>query len=444
MMERELRYAVNWRIDDDGLRFIADREAEGGAILHAYDDNDPQHRLIKPGDKVYGTLTIGYGHTHTVKPGMRITDKEAIDLLRSDVREAESYVHRFVRVPITQWQYNALVSIIFNVGPGRLPGANGADDKGKSGIIVLTTGQPSSLLASLNDGKYDVAATWFTAWKATKGFEFGLFRRRIAEMLMFMGLPWLRAFLACNSLQFTMAEAIRLGKEELADIRGMQPAAPAPTVTVITDTPRIDVPRPELPNLSRESPHAIPVQLPLPGEDELVLTEEAAAPIATEANEAAPEKPPSPAPGRASPEISNTGSSKPASPVPVPTAPPSPPGPVSPLPPPKPPVVIAPKTIDINTIPYGEIDAANGAKNMSESKRVIGMVVVGIGSVIQVVTTRLGVGTAIGAVTFDLSRDPVVVALFVGAIVGVIAFITRKRGTKIVTKGMVEARQVLK
>ena len=122
----------------------------------------------------------------------------------------------------------------------------------------------------------------------------------------------------------------------------------------------------------------------------------------------------------------------------------SPPGPVSSLPPPKPPVIIAPKTIDINSIPYGEIDAANGAKNMSESKRVIGMVIVGVGSVVQVVTTRLGVGTAVGAIGFDLSRDPVVVALVVGAIVAVGAFLTRKRGTKIITKGMIEAKQVLK
>lgn len=428
MMERELRYAVNWRIDDDGLRFIADREAEGGAILHAYDDNDPQHRLIKPGDKVYGTLTIGYGHTHTVKPGMRITDKEAIDLLRSDVREAESYVHRFVRVPITQWQYNALVSIIFNVGPGRLPGANGADDKGKSGIIVLTTGQPSSLLASLNDGKYDVAATWFTAWKATKGFEFGLFRRRIAEMLMFMGLPWLRAFLACNSLQFTMAEAIRLGKEEMADIRGMQPAAPAPTVTVITDTPRIDVPRPELPNRSSESPHAIPVQLPIPGEDELVLTEKAAAPIATEANEAAPEKPPSPAPGRASPEISNTGSSKPASPVPVPTAPQSPPGPVSPLPPPKlpdPPIPIGQQTSAVDAARKSEEWSAN-TKAMWQSRRFYGLVLVMIGRLWMLKT---GSNAVLGAVS-----DPLV-SEFVGGFCVMIAgeilqFWGQKKATK--------------
>jgi hypothetical protein len=107
-------------------------------------------------------------------------------------------------------------------------------------------------------------------------------------------------------------------------------------------------------------------------------------------------------------------------------------------------VIIAPKSVDVKSIPYGEVAPENGAKNMSESQRVIGMVIVGVGSVIQVVTTRLGVGGVIGAVTFDLSRDPVVVALLATGVVVAIGFFTRKRGTKVVTNGMVNATQLLK
>jgi hypothetical protein len=98
----------------------------------------------------------------------------------------------------------------------------------------------------------------------------------------------------------------------------------------------------------------------------------------------------------------------------------------------------------VRSIPYGEIAPENGAKNMSDSQRGVGMVLVGVGSVVQIITMRLGVGTAVGAIFFDLSRDPVVIALVATAVVAVIGWFTRKRGTKVMTTGMIEARQVLK
>jgi hypothetical protein len=124
-------------------------------------------------------------------------------------------------------------------------------------------------------------------------------------------------------------------------------------------------------------------------------------------------------------------------------APQPPPPPVAAPKPPEP-VVIAPKTVDVRSIPYGEVLPENGAKNMSESQRGVGMVLVGVGSVVQIITMRLGVGTAVGAIFFDLSRDPVVIALVATAIVAGIGWLTRKRGTKVMTTGMIEARQVLK
>jgi hypothetical protein len=98
----------------------------------------------------------------------------------------------------------------------------------------------------------------------------------------------------------------------------------------------------------------------------------------------------------------------------------------------------------VRSIPYGEVAPENGAKNMSESQRGVGMVLVGVGSVVQIITMRLGVGTAVGAVFFDLSRDPVVIALVATGIVAGIGWLTRKRGTKVMTTGMVNATQVLK
>ena len=154
---------------------------------------------------------------------------------------------------------------------------------------------------------------------------------------------------------------------------------------------------------------------------------------------------PPPAPPKPAAPVAPSDAVGPAAvkPMPPPVIPPPPPPPVSTKPPPEP-VIIAPKSVDVKSIPYGEVDPANGAKNMSDSQRGIGMVIVGIGSLVQIVTMRLGVGTAVGAIFFDLSRDPVVIALAATGVAVVIGWLTRKKGTKVMTQGMVDAKQVLK
>jgi hypothetical protein len=125
-------------------------------------------------------------------------------------------------------------------------------------------------------------------------------------------------------------------------------------------------------------------------------------------------------------------------------APQPPPSPVKPAPKPPEPVIIAPKSVDVRSIPYGEVLPENGAKNMTDSQRGIGMVIVGVGSVVQIVFTRLGIGTAFAAIFYELSRDPVVIALVATGVVTAIGWFTRKRGTKVMTKGMIEAKTLLK
>ena len=110
---------------------------------------------------------------------------------------------------------------------------------------------------------------------------------------------------------------------------------------------------------------------------------------------------------------------------------------------PKEPVVITPKTIDVKAIPYGEVDPTQ-ATNMSGSRRVAGMVVVGLGSMTQILAAREIVSSSVGAVFYDMSRDPIVVALLIGGVFWVVGWLTRKRGTAIVAKGMAEATSVLK
>src|SRR5215467_1837064 len=88
-----------------GRAFI---EAFEGKILHTYDDGT-------------GVLTIGYGHTDAagpppVKRGQVITEAQADAILSDDLGKVERNVERCIKVPMTQSQFDALVSFDFNTG----------------------------------------------------------------------------------------------------------------------------------------------------------------------------------------------------------------------------------------------------------------------------------------------------------------------------------------
>jgi len=64
----------------------------------------------------YDVWTIGYGHTATAKRGMVITEAQAEKLLREDLAWVRKVIATQVDVPLTQHQYDALASFIFNLG----------------------------------------------------------------------------------------------------------------------------------------------------------------------------------------------------------------------------------------------------------------------------------------------------------------------------------------
>jgi lysozyme len=81
--------------------------------------------LIKGFEKLYleaylcpaGVWTIGWGHTKGVKQGAKITEEQAEELLEEDMQEAIRVVER-LNIDLSDNQYNALVSFVFNIGGG--------------------------------------------------------------------------------------------------------------------------------------------------------------------------------------------------------------------------------------------------------------------------------------------------------------------------------------
>ena len=67
-----------------------------------------------------GVWTIGYGHTAGVCEGQVITQAQADNMLKSDMKKYEKYVTDNVKIPLNENQFSALVSFCYNCGVGNL------------------------------------------------------------------------------------------------------------------------------------------------------------------------------------------------------------------------------------------------------------------------------------------------------------------------------------
>lgn len=153
------------RVSQAGLDLIKEFE---GCHLKAYPDP-------KTGGDPW---TIGFGATGPdIYEGLTWTQEQADERLVKDVQAREAIVDEAVTVDLTQGQFDAMVSIVFNVGYG---------SKRRNGIIRLKSGEPSTLLQKLNDGDYGGAAKEFERWISPGSpVERGLKRRRAAEIDLF-------------------------------------------------------------------------------------------------------------------------------------------------------------------------------------------------------------------------------------------------------------------
>lgn len=159
------------KISKAGLDFIKGFES---FVPYVYDDKRPAIKGVYrewKGEKVKGTLTIGYGHTnaaaHPLKIGlgMRITEAQAVEILDVDLDECEEDVKTLCKQPLTQGQFDACTSLLFNMGAGNF--------------------KKSTLLKRLNRGDYKGARDAFDLYVNSGGeYMRGLQRRRDGEQLL--------------------------------------------------------------------------------------------------------------------------------------------------------------------------------------------------------------------------------------------------------------------
>lgn len=160
-----------------------DKTSEAGVSLIEHFESC---RLTAYWDPYGKCWTIGWGHTGLdVYEGLVIRQADADALLAQDLIDRENAIKKFFAdVQLTRGQFDALVSFLFNVGPGR---------RGfKSGLFVLgNSGKPSTLALKVLARDNAGAADEFLKWIYAGGVPLsGLERRRKAERQLFLTGGW--------------------------------------------------------------------------------------------------------------------------------------------------------------------------------------------------------------------------------------------------------------
>lgn len=148
--------ADEMHVSPSGVDLICNFE---GLELKAYDDG-------------VGVWTIGYGTTKypngiRVKKGDTCTLEQAKAYMQNDLKAFEQTVNSAIKVPLNQNQFDALVSLAYNIG--------------------ATAFKKSTLVKRLNEGNYKAAANQFNVWVNAGGKRMqGLVNRRAAESTLFL------------------------------------------------------------------------------------------------------------------------------------------------------------------------------------------------------------------------------------------------------------------
>jgi len=112
--------------------------------------------------------TIGFGTTKGVKLGDRTTPQNALKRALTDINQFEGALKQCVKVPLTQGEYDAYISLSYNIGSFAFCN--------------------STLVKRLNAGRYEDACNEILQWDRFKGQKLaGLTKRRTEEYHLCLG-----------------------------------------------------------------------------------------------------------------------------------------------------------------------------------------------------------------------------------------------------------------
>lgn len=122
VLVRDPRLAKPWRVSDEGIEFISVWEngilngknwmgqvVTNGLILTVYQDSK-------------GIPTVGRGHRVWPHDNLSVGDKisyvRAVEFLKEDLKKAEFAINKKIKIPLFQYEYDALLDLTFNAGEG--------------------------------------------------------------------------------------------------------------------------------------------------------------------------------------------------------------------------------------------------------------------------------------------------------------------------------------
>ena len=138
----------------------------GLKLIKSYEGFRPSARQLETGRRV-----AGYGHAVEKGQSLTLTREEAETLLRADLVPYEALVNDYIFAPISQGQFDALVSLAFNIGTDAF--------------------LASDVVSATNNGRVLDAASAFDVWRMSEinGQIYvidALVRRRTSEKVLFL------------------------------------------------------------------------------------------------------------------------------------------------------------------------------------------------------------------------------------------------------------------
>lgn len=171
--ENKTSEASNMKISDNGINML--KRFEGSVKIGArhviYDDKTG--RPVNSDKELPAGATIGYGHLIKSDEDFKhgITERQATEILRSDISTAERAIKDNITIPLSQNQYDALVSLAYNIG---------AKNFANSTVVKYVND------SNYHNTKYPTLESAWMAWNKSGGREMaGLTNRRQQEFNLF-------------------------------------------------------------------------------------------------------------------------------------------------------------------------------------------------------------------------------------------------------------------